>query len=223
MKQLDYERANELFVCDPANAILYWRATKKPAGKRVKWSKSTRVIIRIDGRNYLQDDIIWLLKYHAWPDYYNDDTTTASTEAPKPRGRIPKGVKVELKYCPRSDLYRVYTKKDKVMVSTSAYLEEEEALRAVATRRERLKTKPANTPKKTAFLYRKTALFCDDEKGWRVLVRKGGKIVSNRTMDVLLYPTEEARKRFATELQQRYRMEDEDAFFVMYKMERYES
>jgi hypothetical protein len=218
---LDYERAHELFVCDPANAIIYWRATKKPAGKRVKWSKSTRVIIRFEGVNYLQDDIIWLLKYHAWPDYYNDDTTTASTEAPKLGSHIPRGVTVEVKYCPKSALYRIYTKKNGVMVSTSAYPEEEDALRVSALRRRRLKN--VKTPKTSAFLYRKVELAFDDKLGWKVLIRKGGKIVGRKTVSALLYPTEANRKRFAIELQQRYRMEDEDAFFVMYKMERYES
>ena len=222
LKNLTYERAHELFVCNPVEAIIYWRATKKPAGKRVKWSKSTRVIIRVDGRNYLQDDIIWLLKYHAWPDYYNDDTTTASTRVPKPSGRMPKGIKVELKYCPKSALYRVYTKKDGLMVSTSAYSDNETADKAVASRKDRLKNKQVKTPK-IPFLYRRVEIFCDDKTGWRVRTRKGGKIISNRAVDVLLYPTEEARKRFVIELQQRYRMEDGDAFFVMYKMERYES
>ena len=221
-KKLDYKTAHKLFVCDPVKATLYWRETKEPAGKRVKWSKSTRVIIRWEGRNYLQDDLIWLLKYHRWPDYYNDDTTTATTKTPKAEGRMPRGVKVEVKYCPKTTLFRVYTRNQGTIVGSSAYVDKESARISVEKKRAKLKNKRLNAPKKTAFLYRKVALFCDDEKGWRVLIRKGGKIVSNKEVNVLLYYTDEARKRFAAELQQRYRMEDEDAFFVMYKMERYE-
>lgn len=214
-KKLDYKTASELFVCDPVKAIIYWRATKGPAGKRVKWSKSTRVVIRWQGVNYLQDDIIWLLKYHSWPDHYNDDTTTASTK--EPRRRRERGVTVEVKYCPKSRMHRVYTRKYGVMVSTSTYLNAEAARKAA---RKAVEKRRAANRKSSAFLYRKVELVCEDIKGWRVLIRKGGKKVSNKAVDVLLYPTEESRKRFAIELQQRYRMEDEDSFFVMYKMER---
>ena len=213
-KKLDYERARELFVCDPGPACIYWRVTKEPAGKRVKWSTSTRVVIRVDGRIYLQDDIIWLLKYHSWPDHGNDDTTTASTK--EPRGRRERGVTVEVKYCPKSRMHRVYTKKNGVVVSSSTYLNEEAARKSVEKRGRGKVTKP----KSTAFLYRKVELACEDSKGWRALVRKGDKITSNKAVNVLLYPTEESRQQYARDLQQRYRMEDEDAFFVIYKMER---
>ena len=113
-------------------------------------------------------------------------------------------------------MHRVYTRKYGVMVSTSTYLNAEAARKAA---RKAVEKRAANR-KSSAFLYRKVELVCEDIKGWRVLIRKGGKKVSNKAVDVLLYPTEESRKRFAIELQQRYRMEDEDSFFVMYKMER---
>lgn len=217
-----YDEAWDTFRYDPLTGVIYWKESGGIASDWVKRGIGFADIVRYKGRDYLKNHLVWLLLHGEWP---------TPEEMPRSKWRsikakLPRGVKMEIKYNKRSGLYALITKNKGLVVATNKYDTYENA---EISRRNRIAKilsdnaagKPVRTA--TARVFRHVELiYHEKHMEWRVCTRRGKKVVSVRKLDPIKYNTEEKRKVILKTIRERCISEDAENYFLTHKIDRYE-